>query len=96
MLRTDSADRLAPQPTLADLPTLMTQVREAGLPVPDDRMMTPVSIAVVMFTKRGYKRVMVLGTDGLTEPLREAGIEVVPPVEAAPDSRPERGGPPTT
>jgi signal transduction histidine kinase len=33
MLRTDSADRLTPQPTLADLPTLMTQVGEAGLPV---------------------------------------------------------------
>jgi signal transduction histidine kinase len=33
MLRTDAADRLAPQPTLADLPTLMSQVREAGLPV---------------------------------------------------------------
>ena len=31
---------------------------------------------------------MVLGTDGLTEPLREAGIEVVPPVEAAEDTRP--------
>ena len=33
MLRTDSSDPLTPQPTLADLPTLMTQVREAGLPV---------------------------------------------------------------
>jgi signal transduction histidine kinase len=33
MLRTDSSDQLAPQPTLADLPMLMTQVREAGLPL---------------------------------------------------------------
>jgi 4-nitrophenyl phosphatase len=63
-------------------------LRDAGLDVPDDQMMTPASSAVVMFTKRGYKRVMVLGGDGLTEPLREAGIEVVPPVEAAADTRP--------
>ena len=54
-------------------------LREAGLPVPDDRMMTPASSAVVMFTKRGYKRVMVLGGPGMTDPLRAAGIEVVPP-----------------
>jgi 4-nitrophenyl phosphatase len=33
---------------------------------------------------------MVLGGDGLTAPLREAGIEVVPPVEAATDSRPSQ------
>src|SRR5262252_716303 len=59
-------------------------LREAGLPVPDDQMMTPASSAVVMFTKRGYKRVMVLGGDGLAEPLRGAGIEVLPPdAEAA-------------
>jgi 4-nitrophenyl phosphatase len=63
-------------------------LRDAGLDVPDDQMMTPASSAVVMFTKRGYKRVMVLGTDGLTGPLKEAGIEVVPPVEAASDTRP--------
>ena len=65
-------------------------LRDAGLVVPDDQMMTPASSAVVMFTKRGYKRVMVLGTEGLTGPLRQAGIEVVPPVEAAADSRPSK------
>jgi NagD protein len=63
-------------------------LREAGLDVPDSQMMTPASSAVVMFTRRGYRRVMVLGGDGLTGPLREAGIEVVPPVEAAADTRP--------
>jgi 4-nitrophenyl phosphatase len=63
-------------------------LRDAGLDVPDDQMMTPASSAVVMFTKRGYKRVMVLGTEGLTGPLTEAGIEVVPPVEPADDTRP--------
>src|ERR1700748_1828027 len=41
-------------------------LRDAGLDVPDGQMMTPASSAVVMFTKRGYKRVMMLGTDGLT------------------------------
>jgi NagD protein len=63
-------------------------LRDAGLDVPDGQMMTPASSALVMFTRRGYKRVMVLGGDGLTGPLREAGIEVVPPVEAAADTRP--------
>ena len=54
-------------------------LRDEGFDVPDDRMMTPASSAVIMFAKRGVKRVLVLGTAGLIEPLREAGIEVVPP-----------------
>jgi 4-nitrophenyl phosphatase len=58
-------------------------LREAGLDVPDSRMMTPATSAVVMFTKRGYERIMVLGGPGLTDPLREAGIEVVPSSDAA-------------
>ena len=64
------------------VPTHFARVlREAGLAVPDEAMMTPASSAVVMFTKRGYKRVMVLGGDGLAQPLRDAGIEAVPPAE---------------
>jgi NagD protein len=54
-------------------------LREAGLGVPDELMMTPASSAVVMFTKRKFSRVMVLGGEGLAGPLRDAGIEVVPP-----------------
>lgn len=54
-------------------------LRDAGLDVPDEQMMTPASSAAVMFARRGYKRVMVLGGPGLTGPLREAGIDVVPP-----------------
>ena len=54
-------------------------LRDAGLDVPDELMMTPASSAVVMFAKRGVKRVLVLGVSGLIEPLREAGIEVVLP-----------------
>jgi 4-nitrophenyl phosphatase len=59
-------------------------LRDEGLDVPDDLMMTPASSAVVMFGKRGFKRVMVLGVSGLIDPLREAGIEVVPPAAAEP------------
>ena len=58
-------------------------LRDEGLDVPDELMMTPASSAVVMFAKRGFTRVMVLGVSGLIEPLREAGIEVVLPTAGA-------------
>jgi len=68
MLRTDSADRLAPQPTMADLPTLMTQVREAGLPVEfrvdGERRDLPVGIELT-----AYRIVQ----EALTNALKHAG-----------------------
>lgn len=54
------------------------KLREAGFHVPDHNMMTPASCAADLFVSRGYRRVMVFGGEGVTAPLREAGIEIVP------------------
>jgi 4-nitrophenyl phosphatase len=54
-------------------------MREIGFGLPDEAMMTPASSAVRVLGRQGHQRVMVLGGAGLTEPLREAGFEVVPP-----------------
>jgi NagD protein len=56
------------------------ELQRAGLPVPDDGMITPASVAVDLFRRRGYRRVMVLAGKGITEPLEAAGIETVPPL----------------
>jgi NagD protein len=59
-------------------------LRRAGFPVPADRMLTPTSAAVELFVARGYRRVMVLGGKGITEPLEAAGIEALPPERGTP------------
>ncbi len=55
-------------------------LRQVGFPMTADRMLTPTSAAVELFVQRGYRRVMVLGGKGITEPLEAAGIEAVPPL----------------
>lgn len=44
-----------------------------------DRPVVRAAVATEMFGRRGLRRVMVLGGQGLAEPLREAGIEAVLP-----------------
>ena len=62
-------------------------MREIGFGLPDEAMMTPASSAVRVLGRRGHQRVMVLGGPGLTEPLADAGFEVVPPTTGtAPDA----------
>jgi len=58
-------------------------LREIGFGLPDEAMMTPASSAIRVFGRRGVKRVMALGQRSLTEPLEQAGIEIVPPVPGA-------------
>src|SRR5438105_14878420 len=68
MLRSDAPDPLTPQPGLDDLPTLITQVREAGLPVElhveGERRELPVGIEL-----SAYRIVQ----EALTNALKHAG-----------------------
>lgn len=53
------------------------KLRACGLPVPDDRMLTPSSIAAELMVRHGVRRALVLGSSGVGHALREAGIETV-------------------
>ena len=53
---------------------------EAGFSLNEGSVLTPAVSAAELFTRRGHRRVMALGNDGLAGPLRGAGIEAVPPI----------------
>jgi len=65
---------------------LARTLRGIGFDLPDLAVMTPASSAVAVLTRRGHRRVLVLGGDGLAVPLRDAGLEVVP---AGADGKPQ-------
>lgn len=64
---------------------LARALRSIGFALPDGAVLTPASSAAAVFVRRGYGRVLVLGGDGVAEPLRAAGLDV-----ALPDDRPAK------
>src|SRR2546423_1195791 len=58
------------------------KLRNVGLPVDDEQMLTPSSIAADHMQRRGIRRALVLGTAGVGYALRAAGIETVHTGEA--------------
>jgi 4-nitrophenyl phosphatase len=60
-------------PTAEQAPKL----RALGLPISDDALLTPSSVAADLMPRRGVKQALVLGTDGVGHPLREAGIQTL-------------------
>lgn len=53
------------------------RLRGSGLPVEDAQMLTPSSIAAEQMRRRGVRRALVLGTEGVGHALRELGIETL-------------------
>jgi 4-nitrophenyl phosphatase len=55
------------------------KLRNIGFTIDEQTMMTPSSVAADYLTRKKFKRVMVLGCEGVWRPLHEAGIEVILP-----------------
>ncbi|HUO91723.1 MAG TPA: HAD family hydrolase [Rhizomicrobium sp.] len=53
------------------------KLRAVGLPIADDELITPSSVAADLMPRRGVKRALILGTRGVGHALAEAGIEMV-------------------
>jgi 4-nitrophenyl phosphatase len=53
------------------------KLRAAGLPVDDEQMITPSSIAADYLQRRGIRRALVLGSAGVGQALRDVGIETL-------------------
>lgn len=58
---------------------LASMLASIGFELPGHAVLTPASSAVAVFARRRYRRVLVLGGDGLAGPLTEAGLDVVMP-----------------
>lgn len=60
-------------------------LRSLGFPVEEGMMVTPASVAADYFLRRGIRRILVLGGEGISEPLRSAGLEAVLPRDRSGD-----------
>jgi 4-nitrophenyl phosphatase len=69
-------------------------LRKMGFPVPDNMMLTPSAVAAEYLARRKFKRVMVLGGEGVWRPLSELGIEVVNPADQRGDHQGARDATP--
>jgi NagD protein len=69
--------------TPQQLSQALTQI---GIELDERHTLTPVSVAVDLFTRRRYKRLLVLGGEGVWKPLVDAGFDVVRSPQRADDA----------
>ncbi len=56
---------------------LSQALAKAGFDIDVDSTLTPLSVAVSVFRRKKYRRILVLGVEGVWRPLAEAGFEIV-------------------
>jgi 4-nitrophenyl phosphatase len=59
------------------------KLRAVGLPVPDERLFTPNSVAARAMVERRYESVLVLGMQGVIDALEQEGVPCVGPDDPA-------------
>lgn len=66
---------------------IAAKLQAAGIPLDAEQIFTPSTVAADYFTRKRFNRIMTLGGDGVSQPLQEAGLEVVrPPVSDGVDA----------
>ncbi len=60
-----------------------SRLRSVGLPLEDEQMLTPSSVAADLMRRAGITRALILGSRGVGAVLADSGIEVSFPAEAA-------------
>lgn len=55
------------------------RLRQVGLTIDADRLLTPNSVASHVFRSRGVERVLVLGSEGVLDALRDEGLSAIAP-----------------
>jgi NagD protein len=55
------------------------ELGKAGLSVPAEKIVTPATVAAAYFTSRKMSRIVVLGVEGVWQPIASVGLEVVLP-----------------
>jgi HAD superfamily hydrolase (TIGR01450 family) len=67
-------------------PQQMSQaLAKAGFEIEPERALTPVSVAVEVFRRKQYRRILALGMEGVWRPLVDAGFDVIVSPERADD-----------
>jgi 4-nitrophenyl phosphatase len=59
------------------------RLRALGLPISDAQLFTPNSVAAMVFSQRGFRSILVLGTQGVVDALRGDGISACLPGDEA-------------